>query len=53
MVAPPAVLGPDLSAAFGGVFLGIALDSPTRALPAYDQWFDEVAFDTTRIGCDR
>lgn len=36
-----------------GMFLGIAVDDPGAPTPAYDYWVDEVAVDTTQIGCTR
>lgn len=35
------------------LFLGLAIEDPGTPTPAYDYWIDEVALDTTRIGCAR
>lgn len=43
------VISPPLS----GSYLGIAIQDPGMALPAYDYWVDEFAIDTTQIGCMR
>lgn len=36
-----------------GFYLGLAIDDPGTPAPAYEYWVDEVAFDTTRVGCAR
>ena len=36
-----------------GNYFGIAVDSTGTNTPAYDYWVDEIAIDTTPIGCNR